>query len=108
MIILTDSRSNISSLLSAGSRDEVEERITRNLTTLAGNGVRMEIRWIRAYRGTEGNEIADSLAKMGRWHIGGGKPGSYIAINLAKSRLIETIKLTQKSRIDNRIHDRIE
>ena len=56
--------------------------------------------------GTTGNEqLADTLAKKGRWKIEGGKPVSYIAINLAKSRLTERGKLKQWSKVCKRIFE---
>lgn len=91
--ILSDSLSNISSLISAGPRDRTEHEISELLCKLAEKKSRICLRFTRSHKGTLGNEISDALIHAARAHNPQNvrrRPGRRIAKNICKSRLFES------------------
>ena len=63
--IYTDSQSALQALKPNIIRDRSVKNTTDKLLEAASNGNAIQLKWIKAHSGFDGNEIADSLAKRG-------------------------------------------
>jgi ribonuclease HI len=96
VVVFTDALSVLQSLLAAGVRDQIENKIVRQICSLCGDGHPVQLSFVRSHSGWIGNEVADSLARRGRtieeWYPHGRQMPMYIA----KSRLCNWAKSEQR------------
>jgi len=71
-IIYTDSRVSLDALCNPNIHAFLIEEIRRKIANLERNNWSIKFAWVKAHAGTQGNEIADRLAKEAARHQGAG------------------------------------